>query len=97
MRKDPTVGSGHGAMCESELTSHGHTPCRCGERRVVPMARLIEDAELAVNAIGDLRVGRFGAAVDPVRWVEGVQSPLRRLIAAIRDSAQRELPRQPED
>jgi len=22
----------HDAACESELTSHGYTPCRCGER-----------------------------------------------------------------
>ena len=24
---------GHDAECESELTSHGYTPCRCGEKR----------------------------------------------------------------
>jgi hypothetical protein len=29
---NPTVGNGHDAMCESELTSHGYTPCRCEER-----------------------------------------------------------------
>ena len=28
---DP-LGSAHDAQCESELTSHGYTPCRCAER-----------------------------------------------------------------
>jgi hypothetical protein len=31
----PEIGSGHDAMCERELTSHGYTQCRCDERKPV--------------------------------------------------------------
>jgi len=31
-RKNPCICFRHDAQCESELTSHGHTPCRCEER-----------------------------------------------------------------
>ena len=31
-RKNPCVCFKHDAACESELTSHGYTPCRCHER-----------------------------------------------------------------
>jgi hypothetical protein len=31
-RRNPCVCLRHDAQCEAELTSHGYTPCRCGER-----------------------------------------------------------------
>lgn len=31
-RKNPCVCLKHDSECEAELTSHGHTPCRCAER-----------------------------------------------------------------
>jgi hypothetical protein len=33
-RKHPCICLQHDAECESELTSHGYTPCRCAERSV---------------------------------------------------------------
>lgn len=30
---EPQLRGSHDAECESELTSHGYTPCRCDERK----------------------------------------------------------------
>jgi hypothetical protein len=36
-RKNPCICLQHDAQCESELTSHGYTPCRCAERLSAPV------------------------------------------------------------
>lgn len=57
-RKNPCICLQHDAECESELTSHGYTPCRCEERENASLrARMLtlEQALLAHRA--DLHEG----------------------------------------
>ena len=43
-RKNPCICLQHDAQCESELTSHGYTPCRC-EERAEPFAEQLSRVE----------------------------------------------------
>lgn len=42
----------HDGQCESELTSHGYTPCRCDERRTREVRKAAEaDSDVVVDGI----------------------------------------------